>query len=434
MTNKGNTINFKSRKFLISRILPPVLFIILIINLIFGYNAYSKSLETKPQDDGYTSISMFMNIVQLIREKYVDKEKVSYDELFTNALKGMLRGLDPFSSYLDRNSYLKMIKETEGREFGGLGIHIILKDDHKLTVIAPMEDSPAIKAGIKRGDVILYIDDKPTSSLSMPECMKLLQGAPGTEVTLTIYREAENLTKKIKIERAIIEPHSVKWAFDDKDRIGYIRISLFNKPTAGFLDDALIDLKKKQMTALVIDLRNNPGGLLESAVQVCSRFLETNQLIVYIEGRKKSERQNFYSDPGEKVLDLPIAILVNDSSASAAEIVAGCLQDYKRAVLIGERTFGKGSVQSVIPLTNQSAVRLTTAKYYTPSERVIHEHGIEPDISVDVSQDTANALYYQSLAYPGVVKPEAKGTIKDLQLERAIEILKGIRLFKKAEK
>lgn len=433
MNKQKNNLKRKLGKVLAARILPPVLFIVLIINLGYGYNAYSKSLETKPQDDGYTSISMFMNIVQLIREKYVDKEKVAYDELFTNALKGMLRGLDPFSSYLDRKSYLRMVKETEGREFGGLGIHIILKN-HKLTVIAPMEDSPAMKAGVKRGDVIMYIEDKPTSSLSMHECMKLLQGSPGTEVTLTIHRESENLTKKIKIERAIIEPHTVKWAFDEQDKIGYIRISLFNKPTADDLDEALMELKSKKMTALVLDLRNNPGGLLDSAVQVCSRFIETNKLIVYIEGRKISERQNFYSDPTEKALNIPIAILVNDSSASAAEIVAGCLQDYKRAALIGERTFGKGSVQSVIPITKQTAVRLTTAKYYTPSERVIHENGIDPDIIVDVTPAAANALFYQSLAYPGIVKPKAKGAIKDLQLERAIEILKGIRLFKKVKK
>ena len=409
-----------------------ILLIVLAINLVYGYQAYSESMETKPQDDGYSAISRFMNVVQLIREKYVDKDQVSYEDLFTNALKGMLRGLDPFSSYLDKKSYNKMVKETEGTEFGGLGIHIILKD-HKLKIIAPMENSPADMAGIKRGDIIMYIDDKPTSGLSLPECMKLLKGPPNTDVTLTIYRETENLTKKIKLTRAIIEPHTVKWAFDEKDKIGYIRISLFNKPTSEDLDEALSKLKEKGMSALIIDLRNNPGGLLDSAVEVCSRFIENDKLIVFIEGRKKSERQDFLSRNREKTLDIPIAILVNDSSASAAEIVAGCLQDYKRAALIGEKTFGKGSVQSVIPLTRDSAVRLTTAKYYTPSERVIHEHGIDPDILVNVNTKTTNALYYQSLAYPGIVEPKVKGAVKDVQLERAIEILKGIRLFTQAK-
>ena len=431
MSDTGNIKKHKYHKGIMGIIFRSLLLIVLAVNLMVGYNVYSKSMETKPQDDGYTSISMFMNIIQLIREKYVEKEKVSYDELFTNALKGMLRGLDPFSSYVDRNSYLRLVRETEGREFGGLGIHITIKD-HKLRIIAPMEDAPAAKAGIKRGDVIMFIDDKLASSLSMPECMKLLQGRPGTEVTLTIYRESENLTKKIKIVRAIIEPHTVKWNFNEKDKIGYIRIALFNKPTAEDLDKALRELQQKKMTALILDLRNNPGGLLESAVETCSRFLESDKLIVFIEGRKKSERKNFYAYNTEKVLDIPIAILVNDSSASAAEIVAGCLQDYKRAVLIGERTFGKGSVQSIIPFPNGSAVRLTTAKYYTPSERVIHEHGIEPDIVVDISHETANILYYQSLAYPGIVHPKTKEAIKDVQLDRSIEILKGIRLFTQA--
>ena len=408
-----------------------LLIIVVTVNLAVGYNAYSKSMETRPQDDGYTSISMFMNILQLIREKYVDKEKVSYDKLFTNALEGMLHGLDPFSSYLDKTSYRSLRRETEGDVFGGLGIHIIMKD-HKLKIIAPMENTPAFKAGIKRGDIIMFIDDKPTSSLSMPECVKLLQGRPGSEVTLTIHRESENLTKKIKIVRAVIEPHTVKWSFDEKDKIGYIRIALFSKPTAEDVDKALAELKKKKMTALIIDLRNNPGGLLESAVEICSRFLKSKKLIVFTEGRKKSERKDFYSLNVPKVLDIPIAILINDSSASAAEIVAGCLQDYKRAVLIGERSFGKGSVQSVIPFPNGSAIRLTTAKYYTPSKRVIHGHGIEPDISVP--QSNANALYYQSLAYPGIVQPDVKGAVKDVQLKRAIEILKGIRLFKNAGK
>lgn len=405
--------------------------VILGINLLYGYQAYSESMETKPQDDGYAAVSRFMNVVHLIREKYVDKEQVSYEELFTNGLKGMMRGLDPFSSYMDKKTYNRMVKETEGTEFGGLGIHVILKN-HKLKIIAPMENSPADRAGIKRGDIIMYIDDKPTMGLSLPESMKLLKGPPGSEVSLTIYRENENLTKKIKLRRAIIEPHTVKWAFDDKDNIGYIRISLFNKPTADDLDNAIEKLKKKGMTALIIDLRNNPGGLLDSAVEVCSRFIENDKLIVFIEGRKKSERQNFLSRNRDKTLNIPIAILVNDSSASAAEIVAGCLQDYKRAALIGEKTFGKGSVQSVIPITNSSAIRLTTAKYYTPSERVIHEHGIEPDIKVDVNQKTTNDLYYQSLAYPGIVEPKVKGAVRDVQLERAIEILKGIRLFSRA--
>ncbi len=405
---------------------------ILATNLFYGYKVYSESMETKPQDDGYAAVAKFMGIVQLIREKYVDKEKVSYDELFNNALRGMLRGLDPFSSYLDRESYHEMIRESEGAMFGDTGIHTMLRN-HKLKVIASMEASPAHRAGIQRGDIIMFIDETPTSGLSHPECIKLLLGPPGSEVTLTLHREMENLTTKVTIVREFMEPHSVKSAFVEKEKMGYLSISIFIRTTAEDLDREIASLKAKGMTALIIDLRSNPGGLLDSAVDVSSRFIEDGELIVYIEGRSVEQRQEFPSRSREKTLNLPIAILVNDTTASAAEIFAGCMQHYKRAALIGDRTFGKGSVQSIMPLSEHSAIRLTTAKYYTPGEKVIHEHGIDPDIEVKISQRQANELYYQSLAYPGEVLPDFDGALRDDQLERAIEILKGIRLFSKAE-
>lgn len=404
---------------------------ILVINLFFGYKAYSEAKSKQPKDDGYKDISQLMNVMQLIREKYVDVDKVTYQKLVNNAVKGMMQGLDPFSSYMEPKFYNDMVNETNGTGFGGLGIHISIKKG-KLVIIAPIHGAPAYKAGIKPNDIVLFIDDKPISGMPMDECIKLLKGEPGSEVKLTIHRASENLTKAVTVVRKVIKPTTVKWAHIPEDDIGYIRISLFTKLTARDLDKAIQELKEKGITALVIDVRGNPGGLLDSAVDVCSRFIDKGKLIVFVEGRTKSDRKDYNSVSCEKVTDIPIAILVNGMSASAAEILSGCLQDHKRAVLIGERTFGKGSVQSIIPLPNKSAIRLTTAKYYTPSERVIHENGIDPNVVVDVDPLTANKLYSQCIAYPGVVLPDYSGAVRDTQLERSLEILKGIRLFKKS--
>jgi carboxyl-terminal processing protease len=370
-------------------------------------------------------------VMQLIREKYVDVDKVTYQKLVKNAMRGMLMGLDPFSSYMEPKFYSDMVNETNGVGFGGLGIHIDIKRG-KLIIIAPIHGSPAYKAGIKPNDTVLFIDGKPISGMSIDECIKLLKGEPGSEVKLTIHRASENLTKEVTVVREIIVATSVRWAHIPEDDLGYVRISLFTKLTAQDLDKALCSLKEKGITGLILDVRGNPGGLLNSAVDVCSRFIDKGELIVFVEGRTKEDRKDYNSVSCDKVSDIPIAILVNGMSASAAEILAGCLQDHNRAVLIGERTFGKGSVQSIITLHDKSAIRLTTAKYYTPSKRVIHEHGIEPNVVVDIDSRTANKLYSQSIAYPGVIMPDYSGAVRDTQLERSLEILKGIRLFKKS--
>ena len=404
---------------------------ILVINLFFGYRAYSEAKSKQPEDDGYNDISQLMSVMQLIREKYVDVDKVTYQKLVKNAVRGMLMGLDPFSSYMEPKFYSDMVNETNGVGFGGLGIHVDIKRG-KLLIIAPIHGSPAYKAGIKPNDTVLFIDGKPISGMSMDECIKLLKGEPGTEVKLTIHRASENLTKEVTVVREIIVATSVRWAHIPEDDLGYVRISLFTKLTAQDLDKALCSLKEKGITGLILDVRGNPGGLLDSAVDVCSRFIDKDELIVFVEGRTKDDRKDYNSVSCDKVSDIPIAILVNGMSASAAEILAGCLQDHNRAVLIGERTFGKGSVQSIIPLPDKSAIRLTTAKYYTPSKRVIHEHGIDPNVVVDIDARTANKLYSQSIAYPGVVMPDYSGAVRDTQLERSLEILKGIRLFKKS--
>lgn len=415
------------------RLVSAAVITILLLNCFVGYKAYSAAEAEMPDDNGYESIYLMMNVIQLIRRNYVDAGKVTYPVLITGALKGMLQELDPFSSFLEPESYSKLIKDAEGEEFGGVGMHITIRElDQGLEVTAPIEDSPAFKAGVKPGDLILAIEGKSTRLMSLDECVRLLKGTVGTEVMITIYRKSEDLTKELTIKREKIKVFTVKGERIIEDGIGYFRITQFNIPTAEKLDETLKKLKEQNMRALIVDLRGNPGGLLSSAVDVCSRFLEYGSLIVYTEGRMASDRIEYRSQRCDKTLDIPMAILVDGNSASASEIVSGCLQDHKRAVLIGEKTFGKGSVQTIYPLSDCSAVRLTTAKYYTPSKRIIHENGIEPDINIHVAPELANELYYQRIAYPGVVKPDVPDSVCDVQLEHAIEIVKGICLFSDA--
>ena len=403
--------------------------IIFVSSPIFSLSSEQANLKLEEDDTAYKSLAHFLEVLELIRENYVDKERISYDKLYLNALKGVMRGLDPFSAYMDKNNYKRLKTETTGAVFSGIGMQVTFKK-RKLTVITPIHDSPAEKAGIKPGDVILEINGEEVSEMTILDCKRQLAGKPGTEVEIRVYSDSKQQSKTLNLIRAIIKPHTVTWAFNKKDKTGYIRISMFNIDTAYDLDKALEDLKGQGMTALVLDLRNNPGGLLKSGIDVCSRFIKTGKLVVFIKGRKKKKIQKFFAKRCTKTEDIPIAILINGNSASAAEIVAGSLQDYKRAALIGETSFGKGSVQSVIPITDDTALRLTTAKYYTPSERIIHEVGIKPDVEVPISMKAADKLLYQMISYPGIVHPAKKGTIRDIQLKRAYEILNGIKIFK----
>ncbi len=410
----------------------------LIANLFYGYSIYSEANKEIQEEDGYASIYKLMFVINRVRKDYVDPEKVSYKNIVRGALKGILRELDPFCSYMEPDSLKNMIDETEGKEFGGVGMMVTYKEG-TLIVIAPMEDTPAFKAGVKPGDVVLEIDGKQTSTMNLDECVKMLKGPSGTSVDLELVREGQEKSISLRLVRENIEVSTVKSGKIVEDGIAYLRITQFNIPTAPKLDEELSKLKEKGMKALVIDLRGNPGGLLSSAIEVCSRFVDTGKLIVSTEGRDKAMKSEYKALPCKKYLDsgesgLPMVILIDENSASASEIVAGCMKDYKRAVLIGEKTFGKGSVQTIMPLPeNAGAIRLTTAKYFTPNKLQIHEHGIDPDINVPMDRKLMEKVYNQRIAYPGVVKPEGNGYAADIQLERAIEVLKGIRVYNSAK-
>ena len=329
----------------------------------------------------YESLEMFTDVLSIVKKSYVDD--VDTKKLIYGAINGMLASLDPHSSFMPPETYKEMKIETKGT-FGGLGIEISIKDG-MLTVISPIEDTPAYKAGIKAGDQIIKIDDKFTKDLSIMEAVKRMRGQKGTKVTLTIMREGFEKPKEFPLVRDIIQVKSVKFKHLDKG-YGYIRIAQFQEKTDEDLVKALKTLKEENggsLQGLVLDLRNDPGGLLEQAVRVSEHFVDEGKLIVYTEGREKDSKMKFVSRKGDKEPHYPIVALINSGSASASEIVAGALQDHHRAVIMGTQSFGKGSVQTIIPLSDNSGLRLTTARYFTPSGRSIQAKGITPDIVVE---------------------------------------------------
>jgi carboxyl-terminal processing protease len=431
----------------LKRIVITLIVVLLGINLAIAARIYSDASARQDKDNPYTQMELITRVMELIRKEYVDSDKAAYTNLTYGALKGMLNSLDPHSQFMEPQVYQDMKEDTEGK-FGGLGIVISMSKEGFLTVIAPMEDTPGARAGLLPGDRIIKIDGKMTDKLSLQEAVRQLRGDPGTKVTITTFRsKAKDPSEKIKdhtIERAEIKVDSVK---DIKghnlnqegsyplldDKIGYIRITQFNEPTADEFEKALTKLEGEGMTALILDLRNNPGGLLESARKVASKFVPSGELIVSTEGRDPTQKVVYRSERGKKRLSYPVVVLVNNGSASGSEIVAGALQDLKRAVLVGETTFGKGSVQSVLALPDGSAMRLTTAKYYTPSHKVIHEHGVTPDIPVPVSEEDERKLLEQRARanMPADATAEKVEPISDVQLDRAIDVIKGVKLFAK---
>ena len=322
----------------------------------------------------------FSDVFGRIKNDYV--EEVSDKDMLENAIRGMLSGLDPHSSYLDQEQFKELQVGTTG-EFGGLGIEVGMEDGF-VKVIAPIDDTPAQRAGIEAGDLIIRLDDMPVKGLTLSEAVKIMRGKPGSVLRLTVVREGVDQPLKIDIKRAIIKVKSVKYRVLEEG-FGYVRISQFQSKTAESMVEAVEKLKKEaggSLKGMVLDLRNNPGGVLNGAVAVSDAFLKKG-LIVYTEGRVSDSKLRFNATPDDILDSAPLVVLVNQGSASASEIVSGALQDHKRAIIVGTQTFGKGSVQTILPLSNGTAVKLTTARYYTPSGRSIQAEGIVPDIRLD---------------------------------------------------
>src|SRR2546429_9995270 len=408
---------------------------LLLGSVLLNLRAEDPRTASGEEDNGYSQISIFAKAVQLIRQDYVDGNKTSYRDLITAAMKGMLASLDPHSQFMDPDDFRDMQDDTRSR-FNGLGIEVSIKNGLP-TVVTAMEDTPAAKAGILSGDQILRINGVSTERMDLQDAINVLRGPAGRKVTLTLLRPSTKEIKDYSLERAEIKVQSVKGArlldaeLTGPFRIGYIRLIQFNEPTAEELAKALDELQKQGMQALILDLRNNPGGLLNSAVDVCAQFLPPNTKVVSTQGRVASQQRDYStSEAAKERPHFPMAVLANEGSASGAEIVSGALKDLHRAILVGETTFGKGSVQNVMQLPDGSAVRFTTAKYYTPGKQVIQGNGVAPNIRVAMTPEQERALF--ALRNAENVKPEDdKGIInaRDPQMLRAIDALKGVMVY-----
>lgn len=398
----------------------------------FAQNGEDKTKSgSEPEESPYEQMQILARAMQLIRQDYVDDSKISYKDLTYTALRGMLASLDPHSQFMDPADFKNMQEDTRS-EFGGLGV-VVTQENGILTVINPMEDTPGFEAGLLPGDQILKINGQSTEKWNLSEAVKKLRGEAGEKITLTVNRPATKEIKDYELTRVVIKVPSVKDAqilpmgHPDDVKVGYVRITQFNEPTVTELSKALDKLEKQGMNALVLDLRYNPGGLLGSAVEVCGQFLPSNTLVASTQGRTppREYRTPPRTGPQRKY---PIAVLVNYASASGSEIVAGALKDLNRALLVGETTFGKGSVQSVISLPDGSAVRLTTAKYFTPGKNLIHEHGVSPHIRATLTYDQEIQIL-RSRRQENSTKKDSD--LLDPQLERAVDALQGALLFGK---
>ena len=421
------------------------LILVISIFILANFALTGEAKEKTIIDDSrelYKQIQMFSDSITIIGNDYV--KPINVKDLVYGAIKGMMNTLDGYSQFLDPESFKEIREETKG-EFGGIGIEIGVREG-VLTVIAPIEGTPAYEAGLESDDKIVKIDGEITREMTLDDAVKKLRGEVGEKVTITVIREDEDKMLDFTMTRAIIKLESIKEAKIIKDNIAYVRLVEFQERTARDLRKEIKRLVKKGAKSLILDLRNNPGGLLESSVQVSDIFLEPKKLIVYTEGRDPDEKMEFYSKKRPDFKDLDMVVLVNKGSASASEILAGALKDNKRALIVGVDTFGKGSVQTVIPLKDKSALRLTTAAYYTPNGNNLMDKGIEPDIYVkrirepkkdeDKKDDVEEK---KKKLFEKIEKPEDKEKKKekeekeeekfDNQLMCAINVLKGLHVF-----
>lgn len=408
-------------------------FYLILLSLVLTFNL-SYGNEKIPIEQ----LKAFSEVYMKIKKDYV--EKVDDEKLFDDAIKGMLEGLDPHSTYLNEKDFEDLQIGTRG-EFGGLGIEVTMEDGY-VKVVSPIDDTPAYRAGVKAGDLIIMLDDKPVKGLTLGECVDIMRGKVGTSLELTIAREGENKPLKIKIIRDTIKVKSVKYDILDNN-YGYLRITSFQSKTGSSLKNVLLKIKKKNnLKGIVLDLRNNPGGVLGAAVEVSDTFLDQKKMIVTTSGRMSDAINEFKSSSNDFAKDIPIVVLINGGSASASEIVAGALQDHRRAIIMGTQSFGKGSVQTILPLTRKTALKITTARYFTPNGRSIQAKGITPDIIVNEmkfeKKDEVEFLKESDLTghLDKNSKKEKNGTsfknskyADDYQLSEALNLLKGLNIL-----
>lgn len=432
-------------------------FLFLITGTLLGFflvvsGAHTVFAKDQPDEDVYRHLKVFTDVMALVQKNYV--EEVDFEKIVDGAIRGMMQSLDPHSSYLTPDVYKELQVDTKG-EFGGLGIEITIKDN-LLTVVSPIEDSPAARAGVESGDQIIKIDEEFSKNLTPAEAVRKMRGPKGTPVVISVQRKGYPELLPITVVRDIIKVKSIRWRMLENE-IGYVRLTQFQEASAKEFTNALETLVKdnkgKDLNGLVIDLRNNPGGLLTQAIRVTDLFIKEG-IIVYTDGRLESQRQKYYAHDDKNEPEYPIVVLVNGGSASAAEIVSGALQDHGRALILGNQTFGKGSVQTILPMENDSALRLTTALYFTKNGRSIQAQGIAPDVVVPAQRLTAEvedeAKKISEKSLPGAIKNPTKQQEEDAaklgsnnamqmqlsellkqdpQLEEALRLLKTWRVF-----